>query len=55
MWYEHIKGWLVEERKEEAATVKTAAAEGATVVIRGTVGEETELIREKTSEGMTNW
>ena len=55
MWAEHIKGWLTEARKEEAAILKIAATEGKTSVIGGTGGEDMEERGEKTPVKMTNW
>ena len=52
MWSEHLKGWLTEARKEEAAAEKGSATEGETAVLGGTGGEETEERREKTPAEM---
>ena len=38
MRVEHLKGGLMEARKEEAAEVKVAATEGMTAVLGGTGG-----------------
>ena len=38
MRVEHLKGWLAEARKEEAATAKLTAAEGELSVIGGPGG-----------------
>ena len=51
---EHLKGWLAEARKEEAAAEKSAATEGTTSVLRGTGGEDKKEIREKATAEMRN-
>ena len=52
---DHLKGWLVEARKEEAAAEKPAVTEGTVEVLGGTRGEEAKEERENTAVDMSNW
>ena len=52
---EHLKGWLAETRKEEAAVTKAAAEEGTVSVIVGPGGEELEEKRKTATEAMKYW
>ena len=52
---EHLKGWLAEAQKEEAATAKSRAAEGTAEAIRVPGVEDMEGKRETETEGMTHW
>ena len=54
MQAEHLKGWLEEARKEEAAAAKVSATEGITEELGGTGGEETEERMDKESADMKN-
>ena len=52
---DHLKEWLVEARKEEAAAEKPAVTEGTVEVLGGTRGEEAKEERENTAVDMSNW
>ena len=51
---EHLKGWLAEARKKEAAAAKPVATEGMEAVLGGTGGKEREEKRDKTDAETTN-
>ena len=56
MWAEHLKGWLVEARKEEAAEAKAEATDVGASLLGGVGGGwRMEEKREKAAANMTNW
>ena len=55
MMMEHLKVWVVESQKEEAAAFKAKVEEGAGKAFRGPGGEETKEKKDTDTKDMTHW